>query len=179
MDMVVWGAGAGSLACHGSDSTKGADSNSMFNLGGDLLGCGMFVFAGSAMTLRILGASARMTDDFGESLDGGLFCNLLVWRCGCVPVLGAWPSSLTDSDETIGWGDCSLTFSSDTLSESSVESSKLLPFLSLRLKNPLSMPFFSFRLRSSLLFSGDDEPFSSDSMLGRFLSCNKSASQVA
>ena len=74
-----------------------------------------------------------------------------------------------DSEESFGCGD-DLVYSSDVFSASSTSSSGPLPFRSLRLKRPLSIPFFSRRPLSSLPLLGRAVVFSSDSRLGLVLS---------
>ena len=108
-----------------------------------------------------------LLDDFA----GGVFCSFPVClSCGELALV-AWGSWVNDSIDSCGCGDSlpggdnvCLASSLDGFLLSSGSLSSPLPFLSFRLNIPPSMPLFSFRFLSSLLFSGGGS-FSKESRL--------------
>ena len=143
--------------------------------GGAPLAGGLVILCCSCAAMIGFGETTSLRPPGGDFMPdtipgGGAFCSLLVCLCGRPWEVGLAPgdSRGNDSEESLGCGD-DLVNSSDVFSPSSMSSSWLLPFRSFRLNRPLSIPFFSLRLRSSLPLPGGDEAFSSESRLGLVL----------
>lgn len=70
--------------------------------GGTRLGSGNIEDCCSVVIGRTPADSFSVYEDFGDSLTGGDFCNLLVCRCGCEVTFTACASEVKDSSDSVG-----------------------------------------------------------------------------